>query len=67
MIECEKAGSPVDLKVKDSHGNTALHLAAKHNSLMCCRLLLKNKIPIDEEDSHGNSALVNFEYYKFVN
>lgn len=65
LVNCEKAGSPPDLKLKDKAGKSALHYAAASNALMCCRLLLKHKVPLDEEDRDGNTPLVISTFFFF--
>ena len=53
---------PISIR-KDSDGKNALHLAVESSlpiktKLNMIKYLLTNNIPIDEKDSHGNTALL---------
>ncbi|CAF0858678.1 unnamed protein product [Rotaria sordida] len=46
-----------DINAKNSHGQTPLMFAVKHNMINTCRILLENGVDIDECDCTGNQAI----------
>ena len=44
------------IKQRDSQGMTALHIAAKHGSLKCLRILCENGCDINAQDNLGQTA-----------
>ena len=46
-----------DVNIRDNHGETALHMAARHYALACAKLLIEAGAAVDATDNHGNTPL----------
>merc|ERR1740121_3454164 len=54
------------LLARDEHGNNLLHIACQNNNRRIAKLLLKNGISVNEQNTRGNTPLHYCSQYGFM-